>query len=165
MADTPSSTAHDSCEVGASTTELIVLNILPTTRNPKTWANWDLCEMSNGKQKARCKHCGTFLAAGANSTLDAHIKNHCKVLKGSPISGQSQMSKQGGMFNYNVDKVRKRMAQFVIQQGLPFNHFDNQRLTSLIRDTLQPSYSHVSRTTLRKHCINMWKEAKEQLIL
>jgi len=75
------------------------------------------------------------------------------------------MSTDGGVFNYSVERVRQRMAQFVIQQGLPFNHFDNPRLTSLIRETLQPSYNHVSRTTLRKHCLKMWREAKEQLIL
>lgn len=37
------------------------------------------------------------------------------------------------------------MAQFVIQEGLPFNHFDNKHLTKLIQETLHPCYTHVSR--------------------
>ena len=34
----------------------------------------------------------------------------------------------------------------------------------MIQETLQPSYTHVSRTTLRRHCLNMWKNAKKQII-
>nr|XP_043639076.1 zinc finger BED domain-containing protein RICESLEEPER 3-like [Erigeron canadensis] len=113
--------AHESSDVGASTSELIVVNILATTRKQETWVNFDLCEISNGKKKARCKHCKTFLAAGANSTLNSHISDHCKVLKGTAKPGQSQMSKEGVIFSYGVEKVRKRMAQFVIQQETGVN--------------------------------------------
>ena len=66
---------------------------------------------------------------------------------------------------FNVDMVRERMTQFVIQESLPFNHFDNPRLTKMIQEMFQPSYTHVSRTTLRRHCLNMWKDAKKQIIL
>ena len=150
-----SSSAQDSCEIGASSNELSVVNILPCSRNPSIWSNFDLCEMSNGSQRAKCKGCGSFYSSQSNSTLKSHLQKHCKSVKNTPGSSQSQMSKEGGVFNFNVERVRERMAQFVIQQGLPFNHFDNPRLTSLIQDTLQPSYTHVSRTTLRKHCLNM----------
>ena len=60
--------------------------------------------------------------------------------------------------------VRERMTQFVIQESLSFNHFDNPRLTKMIQDTLQSFYTHVSRTTLGRHCLNMWKDDKQQLI-
>ena len=35
----------------------------------------------------------------------------------------------------------------------------------MIQETLQPRYTHVSRSTLRRDVINMWKIAKNELIL
>ena len=34
----------------------------------------------------------------------------------------------------------------------------------MIRETLQPRYKHVSRQTLRRHCMNLWNDAKNELI-
>ena len=34
----------------------------------------------------------------------------------------------------------------------------------MIQETLQPSYTHVSCITLRRYCLNMWKDAKKQII-
>ncbi|KAL8265155.1 hypothetical protein R6Q59_023285 [Mikania micrantha] len=42
------------------------------------------------------------------------------------------MMNDGSIFAYSVDAVREQMAQFVTQQSLSFNHFDNRRLTPLI---------------------------------
>ncbi|KAD5508155.1 hypothetical protein E3N88_15858 [Mikania micrantha] len=74
------------------------------------------------------------------------------------------MDFQDGIFNYDLDRVRDRMAKFVIQEALPFSHFDNPRLTNMIRETLQPRYTQVSRQTLRRYCLKMWKNAKQELV-
>ncbi|GJR75230.1 hypothetical protein Tco_0087595 [Tanacetum coccineum] len=75
------------------------------------------------------------------------------------------MGVDGSLWQYEVAQVRDRMAKFVIQETLSFDHFDNKRMTSLIQDTLQPRYYHVSRATLTRDCINLWKLAKDELIL
>ena len=38
-------------------------------------------------------------------------------------------------------------------------------MTSIIQDTVQPQYTHVSRMTLRRDCINMWEMAKNEMTL
>ena len=38
-----------------------VVGTLSHSRNMDVWCNWDLVEMSDGSQKAQCKHCGSLL--------------------------------------------------------------------------------------------------------
>ncbi|XP_076934561.1 zinc finger BED domain-containing protein RICESLEEPER 2-like [Bidens hawaiensis] len=142
-----------------------VARILPHNRNEEVWRNWDLVELLNGDVKARCKFCDTYLKHDSNSTLKKRIeKKICKALKEVPATVQAELGKDGAIFRYNVKSVHDRMARFVIQQGLPFNHFDNPQLTALIRETLQPRYTNVSRTTLQCHCLKLWECAKKDLI-
>ncbi|KAL8263872.1 hypothetical protein R6Q59_022002 [Mikania micrantha] len=99
--------------------------------------------MTDGSQKARCKYCGMLLAKESNSSLKKHIsKPFCKALKNDPESQQTQIGDDSGIFHYDVDEVHDRMTKFVIQEALPFGHFDNSRLTNMIRDTFQPRYNH-----------------------
>ena len=149
------SSGQSSVGCGAST-NLEVVQVIPTKRNPEVWKNFDLCVMSNGPNKARCKLCGCFFKHDANTTLKNHIElKYCKALKNEASRGQATMSNDGSVFAYNVDAVREQMAKFVIQQSLPFNHFDNPHLTRLIQQTLQPRYTHVSRSTIRRDCLKM----------
>ncbi|GKB12759.1 putative AC transposase [Tanacetum coccineum] len=62
------------------------------------------------------------------------------------------------------DVVREQFADLVIQEALPFNHFDNSRMTRVLQNHLQPKYNHVSRTTLKRDAMKLWKMAKQQLI-
>nr|GEV97950.1 hypothetical protein [Tanacetum cinerariifolium] len=39
------------------------------------------------------------------------------------------MSRDGSIFVYNPDVLRKQFAGLVIQRGLPFNHFDDEQIT------------------------------------
>ncbi|GJY95542.1 hypothetical protein Tco_0511903 [Tanacetum coccineum] len=71
---------------------------------------------------------------------------------------------RGDLFAYEADRCRQQFASFVIQEGLPFNHFDNRRLTNVIQKCLQPRYTQVSRATLRRDALKMWKKAKHELI-
>ncbi|KAL8265065.1 hypothetical protein R6Q59_023195 [Mikania micrantha] len=69
-----SRSAQSSVNVGASTsTEPTVVRIKSTTRNKNLFQHFDLCKMSNGVDKERCKGCGTFLKQESNSTLRSHL--------------------------------------------------------------------------------------------
>ena len=58
-----------------------VVLILETKRNPAIWKNFELCLMSDNHEMARCKNCGKFMKAAANSTLKKHTDKHCPVTK------------------------------------------------------------------------------------
>ncbi|KAD6118952.1 hypothetical protein E3N88_10223 [Mikania micrantha] len=98
----------------------------------------DLCEMSNGVDKARCKGCGTFLKPKSNSTLRSHLMKHCVVVKNNPANDQAQMSTECGVWNFDPDMVPEMMRNLIIQESLPFNHFDSPLLTRMIQKALQP---------------------------
>ena len=67
----------------------------------------------------------------------------------------------GVFFTYDEMMLRQDFAHIVIQEGLPFNHFDNPRLTRVIQKRLQLRYNHVSRQTLKRDCIKSWLKAKK----
>ncbi|KAD2803999.1 hypothetical protein E3N88_37376 [Mikania micrantha] len=151
-----SRSAHSSVGVGASTsTEPTVVRIKTTTRNKELFQHFDLCEMSNGVDKARCKGCGTFLKPESNSTLRSHLTKHCVVVKNNPASDQAQMSQECGVWNFDTDMVREMMGNLVIQESLPFNHFDNPRLTKMIQKALQPRYHQVRLGTYQQDGIRL----------
>ncbi|KAL8208875.1 hypothetical protein R6Q57_008287 [Mikania cordata] len=137
-----SRSAHSSVGVGASTSnEPTVLRIKTTTRNKELFQHFDLCEMSNGVDKERCKGCGNFfLKPESNSTLRSHLTKHCVVVKNNPANDQAQMSQECGVWNFDPGMVREMMGNLVIQESLPFNHFDNPRLMKMIQKALQPRY-------------------------
>ncbi|KAD1137716.1 hypothetical protein E3N88_43226 [Mikania micrantha] len=142
--------------VGASTsTEPIVVRIKTTTRNKELFQHFDLCEMSNGVDKARCKGCGTFLKPESNSTLRSHLTKHCVVVKNNPANDQAQMSQKCGVWNFDPDMDREMMGNLVIQESLSFNHFDNPRLTKMIQKALQPRYHQVRLGTYQQDGIRL----------
>ncbi|XP_076930555.1 zinc finger BED domain-containing protein DAYSLEEPER-like [Bidens hawaiensis] len=162
-----SSSHQDSVNVGQSTTDTdTVVRVIPTKRNREVWAHFDMCEMANGSTKARCHYCNRFYAIAANFSLKNHFeKPYCKVLKQQAASGQATMGSEGAsLFAYNYEMAREEMAKFVIQESLPFNHFDNQRFTKMVQKTLQPRYTYICRATLRRDCLRLWKNAKQELI-
>ncbi|GJS46970.1 zinc finger BED domain-containing protein RICESLEEPER 2-like protein [Tanacetum coccineum] len=149
--------------IGSSSAPTI-LEIMPTTRNPQIWKDFHLCKMSDNTMKAQCMHCFHFFSIHSNSTLKNHISHpHCEALKTVPAPGQSSMSRDGSVFVYNPDAVREQFAGLVIQEGLPFNHFDNTRMTRVFQNHLQPKYTHVSRTTLKRDAMKLWIAAKLQI--
>ncbi|KAL8253993.1 hypothetical protein R6Q59_032214 [Mikania micrantha] len=108
-----SRSAHSSVSVGASTsTEPTVVRIKTTTRNKELFQHFDLCEMSNGVDKARCKGCSTFLKPESNSTLRSHLTKHCVVVKNNPASDQAQMSQECGVWNFNPKHQAKTNLYF-----------------------------------------------------
>ncbi|KAJ0431969.1 hypothetical protein HanIR_Chr17g0854181 [Helianthus annuus] len=50
-----------------------VVMVLETKRNPAIWKNFDLCLMSDSHEMARCKGCGKFMKAPANSNSQKSV--------------------------------------------------------------------------------------------
>nr|GEX64662.1 zinc finger BED domain-containing protein RICESLEEPER 2-like [Tanacetum cinerariifolium] len=149
--------------VGSSSAPTI-LEILTTTCNPDVWQHFNLCKMSDNLTKAQCMHCFGFLSSGSNSTLRNHINHpHCEALNMVPEAGKSSMDQHGSVFVFNSDVLREQFTGLVIQQGLPFNHFDNAQTTRVFQNHMQQKYNHVSRTTLKRDAIKLWKAAKQML--
>ncbi|GJS60114.1 zinc finger BED domain-containing protein RICESLEEPER 2-like protein [Tanacetum coccineum] len=151
-----SQSASDSATTGVgSTSALGIREIIQTTRNNEIWKDFNMCIMTNGQKKAQCKHCFNFLSVGSNTTLKHHISHpHCEVLKAqqnqNPEAGQTSMGRDGQIFMFNPDYLREQFAGLVIQRGLPFNHFDHEQTTRVFQNTMQPRYTHVSRSTLKR---------------
>lgn len=147
-----------------STTQPIIVEVLETSRRPEIWCNFNLVRLSDNTTKAHCKYCGHFLSAASNSTLKTHTEKYCEPLKATPREGQASVARDGTIFAYSAERCRQEFACFVIQDTLPFNHFDNPRLTRVIQNTLQPRYNQVSRHTLKRECMKIWKKAKQELV-
>ncbi|GJY65200.1 zinc finger BED domain-containing protein RICESLEEPER 2-like protein [Tanacetum coccineum] len=120
--------------------------------------------MSDNSTKGQCKHCFGFLSSGSNSTLRNYINHpHCEALNTVPEAGQSFMALYGSVFVFNPDVLREQFVGLVIQQGLQFNHFDNAQTTRVFQNHMQLKYNHVSRTTLKRDAMKLWKASKQML--
>ncbi|GJX46900.1 hypothetical protein Tco_0272090 [Tanacetum coccineum] len=108
----------------------------PTYEKRDVWSNYDMCIMIDGVEKARCKKCMKFYNPGSNSTLRTH-KSGCNAVSENDTS-QGTIGADGQVFIFDNDAVRLDFTKFVIQQALPFNHFDNVKLTEIIKRRLQP---------------------------
>ncbi|GKD59423.1 zinc finger BED domain-containing protein RICESLEEPER 2-like protein [Tanacetum coccineum] len=121
--------------------------------------------MSDNTTRAQCIHSFHFFSQNFNSTLKNHISHpHCEALKKVSEAGQSSMYRDGSVFLFNLDVLRKQFAGLVIQRGLPFNHFDDEQKTRVFQNTMQPRYNHVSRTTLKRDAMKLWVAAKQAII-
>nr|GEW50931.1 protein MOS2-like [Tanacetum cinerariifolium] len=132
-----------------STSAPTIREIISTNRNPQIWKDFNFCIMTDNSQKAQCKHCFHFLSQGSNTTLRNHITHsHCEVIKAqknqNPKAGQMSMARDGSVFRYDPDYLRKQFAGLVIQRALPFNHFDHGQTTRVFQNTMQPRYTHLT---------------------
>ncbi|KAJ9565269.1 LOW QUALITY PROTEIN: hypothetical protein OSB04_001235 [Centaurea solstitialis] len=139
---------------------LVVVNVLELNRNPQM--HYDLCEMLNGMKKARCKMCRKFFAPEGNTMLRNHIQKSRKALQQRVNPSQAHITSEGGVFIYDNKSLRESFAEFVIQRGLPFDHFDHPTLMEIIQRKMQSLYSPICRTTLRRDAIKMWHEARKK---
>nr|GEW54769.1 zinc finger, BED-type, phospholipase-like, homeodomain-like protein [Tanacetum cinerariifolium] len=95
-----------------SSNEPTIVEVIETTRNKDIWKHYDLCKMSDGSKKGRCKQCGKFVTASSNSTLRLHFeKPYCPVRKVIPDGGQSSMSREGGLFAYEADRFNNNLQE------------------------------------------------------
>ncbi|GJS68279.1 zinc finger BED domain-containing protein RICESLEEPER 2-like protein [Tanacetum coccineum] len=82
----------------------------------------------------------------------------------NPEAGQTSMARDGSVFRYDPDYLREQFAGLVIQRALPFNHFDHEQTTRVFQNTMQPRYTHVSRSTLKRDAMKLWLAAKQEII-
>nr|GEW70182.1 UBN2 domain-containing protein [Tanacetum cinerariifolium] len=73
-------------------------------------------------------------------------------------------ARDGSVFKYDPDYLREQFAGLVIQRALPFNHFDHEQTTRVFQNTMQPRYTHVSRSTLKRDAMKLWLAAKQEII-
>ncbi|GJS45889.1 zinc finger BED domain-containing protein RICESLEEPER 2 [Tanacetum coccineum] len=132
-----------------STSALTIREIIPTNRTPEVWKDFNMCIMTNGHKK---------------STMQGAADSY-------PEAGQTSMGRDGQIFMFNPDYLREQFAGLVIQRGLPFNHFDHEQTTRVFQNTMQPRYTHVSRSTLKRvpknyarllHGLNQHKKKKSR---
>ncbi|GJS75885.1 putative transcription elongation factor SPT5-like protein 1 [Tanacetum coccineum] len=83
--------SQSSVGVGDTSTNLTVVAIKETNKNPAIRSNYDLCVMSSGPRKARCKKCGDFFKEDGNTTLKNHMNKSCPALKVASDSSQATM--------------------------------------------------------------------------
>nr|GEW03712.1 zinc finger, BED-type, phospholipase-like, homeodomain-like protein [Tanacetum cinerariifolium] len=123
-----------------SSNEPTIVEVIETTRNKDIWQHYDLCKMSDGSKKGRCKQCSKFIIASSNSTLRLYFeKPYCPVRKIIPDGGLSSMSREGGLFVYEADRVRQQFAGFVIQQASESAFLLSGRVLSIRRTRLTPA--------------------------
>ncbi|GKD42011.1 zinc finger BED domain-containing protein RICESLEEPER 2-like protein, partial [Tanacetum coccineum] len=79
-------------------------------------------------------------------------------------AGQTSMARDGSVFRYDPDYLCEQLAGLVIQRALPFNHFDHEQTTRVFQNTMQPRYTHVSRSTLKRDAMKLWLAAKQEII-
>nr|GEZ93382.1 zinc finger BED domain-containing protein RICESLEEPER 2-like [Tanacetum cinerariifolium] len=65
-------------------------------------------------------------------------------------------ARYGSVFRYDSDYLREQFAGLVIQRALPFNHFDHEQTTRVFQNTMQPRYTYVSRSTLKRDAMKLW---------
>ena len=86
------------------------------------------------------------------------------MLRSDAGTGQGSIGDDDGIWHYDVARVQDQITKFMIQEALPFDHFDNRRFTALVQDALQPKYKQVTSRTLRRDFLKLWKNDKEELI-
>ncbi|GJR81699.1 hypothetical protein Tco_0152484 [Tanacetum coccineum] len=138
-----------------------VVRIRPTTRKGDVWSNYDMCIMIDGVEKARCKKCMKFYNPASNTTLRTH-KNGCNAVSQNDTS-QGTIGADGQVFIFDNDAVRLDFTKFVIQQALPFNHFDNVKLTEIIKRRLQPRIISERRSRLTPESVEVCVCLKDYL--
>nr|GEY22796.1 ribonuclease H-like domain-containing protein [Tanacetum cinerariifolium] len=74
------------------------------------------------------------------------------------------MARDGSVFRYDPDYLREQFAGLVIQRALPFNHFDHEQTIRVFQNTMLPTYTHVSRSTLKRDAMKLWLAAKQEII-
>ncbi|GJV33468.1 putative AC transposase [Tanacetum coccineum] len=109
------------------------------------------------------------VTGGSNTTLRNHITHpHCEAIKAqknqNPEAGQTSMARDKSVFRHDPDYLREQFTGLVIQRALPFNHFDHEQTTRVFQNTMQPRYTHISRSTLKRDAMKLWLAAKQEII-
>nr|GEW12427.1 transposase [Tanacetum cinerariifolium] len=103
--------------------------------------------------------------SAARLTPDETDRTVIKAQKNqNPEAGQMSMARDGSVFRYDPDYLREQFAGLVTQRALPFNHFNHEQTTREFQNTMQPRYTHVSRSILKRDAMRLWLAAKQEII-
>lgn len=144
------------------------------------WDHFDKFIAKGGKCRAKCKYCIKHFAAetktNGTSTLWKHLNEKCpkspfrfvdkrqSTLKPVPIKvgGQENGTSSIERVVYNVEDIRRAIAEFVIIDEQPFKVVEGEGFKKLMAKAL-PNFELPSRVTVARHCLKIYQEEKEKL--
>ncbi|KAJ0804269.1 putative transcription factor/ chromatin remodeling BED-type(Zn) family [Helianthus annuus] len=98
---------------------------------PQVWKHFDLCLMSDSHEMARCKGCGKFMKATANSTLRKHTDRHCPVTKAT--AKKSQGGESSGTGSSKLEVSSSYQSDVVCIQGYKVKRSNATILEAIIK--------------------------------
>jgi len=136
----------------------------------------------DGKHKSKCSFCTKTFASdtkkNGTTTLWNHLNIVCKkspfrfidrtqtTLRSYPIKGSGQEGSVGTCklekVVYNVNEVRRAIAEFVIINEQPFKVVDGEGFKRLM-SIVVPNFELPSRLTIARQCLKIYHEEKEKL--
>nr|GEU83783.1 hypothetical protein [Tanacetum cinerariifolium] len=109
-----------------------------------------------------------LIAGFQHDVKKSYTHPHYEVIKAqknqNPEARQTSMARDGSVFRYDPDYLCEQFTGLVIQGALPFNHFDHEQTTRVFQNTMQPRYTHVSHSTLKRDAMKLWLAAKHEII-
>ncbi|GKB81667.1 zinc finger BED domain-containing protein RICESLEEPER 2-like protein [Tanacetum coccineum] len=154
-----------------STSAPTIREIISTNQNPQIWKDFQIMHNDpTTHKKAQCKHCFHFLSVGSNTTLRNHIEHpHCEAKKAqknqNSEAGQTSIGRDWECFSMNYPYIFVNISLLGDQRAIPFpTHFDYEQTTRVFQNTMQPRYTHVSRSTLKRDAMKLWLAAKQEII-
>ncbi|KAH0698379.1 hypothetical protein KY289_015861 [Solanum tuberosum] len=161
------------------------IDSIPTDGNTgretsQIWDHFAKFIAKGGKQRAKCNYCVKHFAAetktNGTSVLWSHLNDKClkspfrfvdkrqTTLKFVPIKvgGQENGTSFIEKVVYNVEDIRRAIAEFVIIDEQPFKVVEGEGFKKLMAKAL-PNFELPSRVTVARHCLKIYQEEKEKL--
>jgi len=144
------------------------------------WDHFAKFIAKGGKRRAKCNYCVKHFAAetktNGTSVLWSHLNDKClkspfrfvdrrqTTLKAVPIKvgGQENGTSSIEKVVYNVEDIRRAIAEFVIIDEQPFKVVEGEGFKKLMAKAL-PNFELPSRVTVARHCLKIYQEEKEKL--
>uniref|UniRef100_A0A1D1ZIX9 Putative AC transposase n=1 Tax=Anthurium amnicola TaxID=1678845 RepID=A0A1D1ZIX9_9ARAE len=156
-------------DLNTDNTESVNVNSASSSRRRKTrykskslvWQNFTKLDNDNeDAEECKCNHCGKLYVCGSRngtSHLRRHLKMQCEIFK-KQCTWDDDISK----WKFDQDRSRRDLAHCLINLELPFKIVERESLRKLLRG-LQPRFSFISRTTIRRDCMKIFEEEKAKL--
>ena len=101
---------------------------------------------------------------GGTGHLKRHADKHT-TSQNDPTQAQISFSSSNiGTFVFNNENARKEIAKFIVQAEQPFYLAENPAFIKIFLKSFNPNFKSVSRTTMRKYCLIIHDEYKQNLI-
>ncbi|CAN0847273.1 Zinc finger BED domain-containing protein RICESLEEPER 2, partial [Linum grandiflorum] len=147
---------------------------MPNRKRSKVWDNFRAVLNSKGQHKALCKHCGSLLAAHPTKNGITSLGRHttsCKKKRDCTNGRQMRLKFQPdsdgtvalGNWQFNQTRVRKKVAEMIILDELPFRFVEKEGFNGLMKEAC-PMFKMPSRRTIREDCLKLFLDEKDKLI-